>query len=115
MIIFVFVGLALGWYGLSEVALVAAASLAGAGVSILVLICDEMSFRSYTGAMSRLRLAILAVVEQVVYRPLTTVWRLWGLEAVPAGSDGVGCAGSPWLPYRLTPSATSRLVADGAR
>lgn len=79
-LIIVFVGLALGWYELSEVALIAAASLAGATVSMLVLVCDELSFRSYSGAMSRLRFAFLAVVEQVVYRPLTTVWRLWGIK-----------------------------------
>lgn len=79
-LIIVTAGVALGWYGLSNVAIVAAASLAGASVSILVLICDEMSFRSYTGAMSRLRLAILAVAEHVFYRPLTIVWRLWGFK-----------------------------------
>jgi hypothetical protein len=79
-LVIVAVGLALGWYGASDVAVVAAANLAGASVSILVLICDEMSFRSYTGARSRLRLAVLAVIEQIVYRPLTTVWRLWGVK-----------------------------------
>ena len=79
-LVIVAVGLALGWYGPSDVAVVLAANLAGASVSILVLICDEMSFRSYTGARSRLRLAVLAVIEQIVYRPLTMVWRLWGAK-----------------------------------
>ncbi len=89
-ILLVFIGFALGWYELSEIAVVAAASLAGASVSILVLICDEMSFRSYTGAMSRFRLAILAVLEQLVYRPLTTVWRLWGLKLYLQGRTDWG-------------------------
>lgn len=79
-ILIMIIGLSLGWYELSEGALVAAAILAGACVSMLVLLCDEMSFHSYTGAVSRIRLAILAVAEQVIYRPLTTIWRLWGLK-----------------------------------
>ncbi len=79
-LIIVSIGLAAGWYAPSDVAILATAILAGAGVSILVLLCDEISFRSYRGSKSRLRLAALAVAEQVVFRPLTVVWRLWGFK-----------------------------------
>jgi hypothetical protein len=39
-----------------------------------------MAFRSYPKFSSRLKLAGYAIVEQLVYRQLTIIWRLWGIR-----------------------------------
>lgn len=55
------------------------AYLVGLSASFLVLIFDDLVFGTYSGVRDRLKLCAFAVFEQLVFRPVTTVWRLWGL------------------------------------
>ncbi len=57
----------------------------GAAVTIMTLWFDDHSFRSYPKTRYRLRLAFYAVVEQLFYRHLTMIWRLWGVRLYLAG------------------------------
>ena len=52
----------------------------GTAVTVLTLWFDDLAFRSYPKFTSRLKLACYAAVEQVIYRQLTIVWRLWGIR-----------------------------------
>jgi cellulose synthase/poly-beta-1,6-N-acetylglucosamine synthase-like glycosyltransferase len=72
-------GLATGNLGAGTVQLVVASHLVGATVSVLTLIFDEFAYRTYRGVADRALLCGYAVLEQIVYRPLNLVWRLWGL------------------------------------
>jgi cellulose synthase/poly-beta-1,6-N-acetylglucosamine synthase-like glycosyltransferase len=51
----------------------------GASISLLTLIFDEFAYHSYHGFADRALLCVYALIEQFVYRPLTLVWRMWGL------------------------------------
>ncbi len=74
------IGLSTGQVGPSVLGVVALAHLLAMAVTLAVLWVDDVGFRSYPGVMSRLRLVAYVVVDQLVYRPLTLVWRLWGLK-----------------------------------
>lgn len=73
-------GLALGWYDWSTLWLVGGAAGIGSVVTLCTLVIDELAFRSYPSTKSRTLLAFYAVLEQFIYRPLTLVWRLWGVQ-----------------------------------
>ncbi len=73
------VGLAVGWYEPAVLWWVAAAYGLGVAVTIAAVWLDSQAFGVYPDARQRLRLIGLAVLEQVVYRPMTLVWRLWGM------------------------------------
>lgn len=75
-----FIGLLLGWYPPSTLWLVGTAAGLGAIVTLCTLFVDELATRSYPGVGQRLSLAAYAVLEQFLYRPLTLVWRLWGIQ-----------------------------------
>ncbi len=52
----------------------------GTAVTILTLWFDDVAFHSYPKTRYRLKLAAYAAIEQVIYRQLTIVWRLWGIR-----------------------------------
>ncbi len=74
------IGLITGLLDWSVLWLVGASYGFGTAVTVVTLIFDDLAFRSYPKTRSRLALACYAVVEQLVYRPLTLLWRLWGIQ-----------------------------------
>lgn len=75
-----FVGLVTGLVDPASLWVLGAAYGFGAAVTILTLWFDDMAFNSYPKFIYRVKLAGYAVLEQVVYRQLTIVWRLWGVR-----------------------------------
>jgi cellulose synthase/poly-beta-1,6-N-acetylglucosamine synthase-like glycosyltransferase len=73
------VALAVGAIEPAALAPVALAYLAGIGVSYLVLMLDDLAFGTFGSSRDRLLMVGHVVFEQVVFRPLSLVWRLWGL------------------------------------
>jgi cellulose synthase/poly-beta-1,6-N-acetylglucosamine synthase-like glycosyltransferase len=73
-------GLAGGWVDPAAVQITGAAYLFSAAVGTAVLVFDDIAFGSYRGVRSRLRLVWLTIFEQLVFRPMTVAWRLWGLK-----------------------------------
>jgi cellulose synthase/poly-beta-1,6-N-acetylglucosamine synthase-like glycosyltransferase len=67
----------IGWESLLPVALV---YLVGVGASLLVLILDDLAFGTYRHTSDRLRMVGHVFFEQLIFRPMTIVWRLWGLR-----------------------------------
>ncbi len=76
----VIVGLAAGWLEPAMLAPLAVAYLAALAASYLVLILDDVVFSTYRRTRDRVALVGHAVFEQLVFRPLTSAWRLWGLR-----------------------------------
>ena len=74
------IGLFSGQLASSVLAVVVMAQLLAMAVTLAVLWVDDVGFRSYPGVVSRLRLVGYVVVDQLIYRPLTLVWRVWGLK-----------------------------------
>lgn len=74
------IGLVSGLLDSSVLWLVGASYGFGAAVTILTLIFDEMAFRSYPRFRFRYHLAGYAILEQLFYRPMTLIWRLWGIQ-----------------------------------
>lgn len=75
-----FVGLVAGLVDPASLWVLAAAYGFGATITILTLFFDDLAFRSYPKFRYRLQLIGYAIVEQIIYRPLTIVWRLWGVR-----------------------------------
>ena len=73
-------GLTAGWIGVGDLAPVAGAYLLGIAATVLVLILDQIIWVSYCGTGGRLRILGHVVFEQLVFRPATIVWRMWGLK-----------------------------------
>ena len=44
-----------------------------------MIILDDVVFETYHRTRDRVRLASYVLFEQIIFRPLTLVWRLWGL------------------------------------
>ena len=74
------VGIGGGWLPTSALAPVALAYLAAITASYLVLILDDIVFSTYRRTRDRVLLMGHVLFEQLVFRPLTAVWRLWGLR-----------------------------------
>ncbi len=72
-------GLAVGWLEPAALAPVAIAYLASVTASYLVLILDDVVFATYRRSRDRVVLVGHALFEQLVFRPMTAFWRLWGL------------------------------------
>jgi len=83
-----------GWLGLLEVdfllALLAAALLYTAVVSIAALLLDDLAFRRHAGTRELSMLASAALVEALGYRQLTVWWRLRGLWGYCQGDRSWG-------------------------
>ena len=58
----------------------------GIALSISALLLEELSFRIYPRPRSVALLAFVAIVENLGYRQLTSIWRLWGLTKWIVGS-----------------------------
>ncbi len=56
------------------------AYLAAMCASYLVLIVDDLAFGTYRHTRDRLLLVVHVIFDQIVFRPMTIVWRLWGLR-----------------------------------
>ncbi len=79
------VGLLAGLVDPASLLMLGAAYGFGAAITIMTLWFDEVAFRSYPKARYRIKLAFYAIAEQVIYRQLTIVWRLWGVRLFLAG------------------------------
>jgi cellulose synthase/poly-beta-1,6-N-acetylglucosamine synthase-like glycosyltransferase len=82
--------LAAGQVSSGSLELILFAYMMGVVGSVVALIFDELAYHTYRGATDRLLLCVYAVLEQVVYRPLHLVWRLWGLASRVAGKTEWG-------------------------
>ena len=69
-----------GWLPPSELVPLGVAYLASIAASYLVLILDDLVFATYQSTRDRLILSVHVLFEQLVFRPMTTIWRLWGLQ-----------------------------------
>ncbi|MFT7600270.1 MAG: cellulose synthase/poly-beta-1,6-N-acetylglucosamine synthase-like glycosyltransferase [Acidimicrobiales bacterium] len=74
------IGLLAGLVDPASLFMLGAAYGFGTAVTILTLWFDDAVFRSYPKFRFRLKLAGYAVIEQLVYRQMTIVWRLWGIR-----------------------------------
>ncbi len=74
------IGLFLGLIPWSVLWLVGAILGLGTAVTIFTLLFDEIAFGTYPKLRFRLALIGYAVLEQLFYRPLTLIWRLWGVQ-----------------------------------
>lgn len=52
----------------------------GTAITVLTLWFDDLAFRSYPKTRSRLKLVFYAALEQLCYRQMTIVWRMWGIR-----------------------------------
>lgn len=73
-------GLVTGSLGSFEVMTLVALYLIGVLISLLVLLYDELGFRSFSSFGSRFKMLGYAVFEAVAFRPMTAIWALWGLK-----------------------------------
>lgn len=69
-----------GWLPPSDLMPLGIAYLASIAASYLVLILDDLVFATYQSTRDRLILSVHVLFEQLVFRPMTTIWRLWGLQ-----------------------------------
>ncbi len=74
------VGLLAGLVDPASLWILGAAYGFGTAVTLLTLWFDDVAFHSYPRFSFRLKLAAYAMVEQVIYRQMTIVWRLWGIR-----------------------------------
>jgi cellulose synthase/poly-beta-1,6-N-acetylglucosamine synthase-like glycosyltransferase len=82
------------------------AILVGALLSVSALMLEEFSFRRYTRGREVARLVGAALIENVGYRQLNTVWRVLGLVDVARGRRGWGGMqrrGLGYAPARSSP------------
>lgn len=69
-----------GWLPPDELVPLGVAYLASIAASYLVLILDDLVFATYQSTRDRLILSVHVLFEQLIFRPMTTIWRLWGLQ-----------------------------------
>ena len=74
------IGLIAGWMSPLYLLVVLAAYGLGALLTIITLWFDDIVNHPYPSTRSRIKLAFYAVIEQFLYRPVTIVWRLWGVR-----------------------------------
>lgn len=48
-------------------------------LSVAAVLLEEISFHVYTKISDLLRLFIAAIAENIIYRQLNTIWRVWGI------------------------------------
>lgn len=85
-----FAALALGVSSEEQLLFVASAYGIGLAVSVTVLILDDVAFGMLSSNRQRLRVVGVALVEHMVFRPMTIVWRLGGLRDFLRGSSDWG-------------------------
>jgi cellulose synthase/poly-beta-1,6-N-acetylglucosamine synthase-like glycosyltransferase len=84
------VGLITGSYSSEQWGLLALAYGFGIARTVGVLTLSDLVYRSHAGFRSRLRMAAFIVMEVLVMRPATIVWRLWGLWSYLRGDRSWG-------------------------
>ncbi len=83
-------GLILGKVGQGQLIFVGSAYAVGLIVSMVVLILDELAFGMANSTRTRLRMVGVAVIEHMVFRPMTVWWRLAGLRLYAQGKTDWG-------------------------
>lgn len=73
------VGLIVGLVDPGSLWVLGAAYGFGTAITVMTLWFDDIVFHSYPKFTYRLKLSLYAAAEQVIYRQLTIVWRLWGI------------------------------------
>ena len=76
----IIIGLLAGLVDPASLLVLGAAYGFGTAVTILTLWFDDVAFHSYPKFRFRLKLAVYAAFEQLIYRQMTIVWRLWGIR-----------------------------------
>lgn len=89
-LILVAIGLATGSYSSEQWGLLALAYGFGISRTVGVLALSDLVYRVHAGFGSRLRMAAFIVVEVLVMRPATIVWRIWGLWLYVRGDRSWG-------------------------
>ncbi len=85
-----FGGLALGTIDQGQMVFIASAYGVGLIVSMVVLILDDVAFGMMNSTNARFRMVGVAVVEHLVFRPMTVWWRLAGLRLYSQGKTDWG-------------------------
>ncbi|MCB9010591.1 MAG: glycosyltransferase family 2 protein [Actinobacteria bacterium] len=112
----VVLGVALGSLSSEHLGLIAASYVFGIAATVAVLLFDDLAFRSHPGVKSRLHLLLLVPVEQLLFRPLTVWWRLWGLSHFFQGRTDWGAMvrrGFGDTPVETAAAQTAATVAAG--
>jgi len=73
------VGLLTGSYTQEQWGLLALAYGFGIARTVGVLALSDMVYRTHAGFLSRLRMVGFIIMEVLIMRPATVVWRMWGL------------------------------------
>lgn len=63
---------------------------AGITLNLVTLVVDDVAFHHHRGFDARLRLVGYAIFEQLGFRQMTMVWRLWGILAFVQGKSEWG-------------------------
>ncbi len=95
-----------GWLEPSDLLPVAAAYLLSIAATFLVLIFDDVVFSTYQRGRDRLLIAGHVLFEQLVFRPMTAVWRIWGLHLFLRGRTEWGAQQRQGFSSRAPQSAT---------
>ncbi len=89
-LLLVAIGLITGSYSSDQWGLLALAYGFGITRTVGVLALSDLVYRTHAGFRSRLRMAAFIVMEVLVMRPATIVWRLWGLWLYVRGDRSWG-------------------------
>lgn len=100
-----FAALVLGELSQGQLLFVASAYGIGLIVSIMVLILDDVAFGMASSNRTRLRMVWVAMVEHIVFRPLTIVWRLSGIRGFVQGRSDWGVQVRRGFSANTTPEA----------
>ncbi|MEE9417159.1 MAG: glycosyltransferase [Acidimicrobiales bacterium] len=84
------VGLVLGQVTSGQLLFIASTYGIGLMVSMVVLLLDDVAFGMLTDIRTRFRMVAIAILEHVVFRPLTIWWRLGGLVFYAQGRSDWG-------------------------
>lgn len=78
-IVFALVALLAGLVSPTALVPIAVLYLISICASVAVIMIDDLVFETYSRTKDRIRMVAYVLFEQTVFRPLTLVWRLWGL------------------------------------
>lgn len=83
-------GLLLGLVSEEQLLFIGTAYGIGLAVSMIVLILDDVAFGMLSSTRDRVRMVGVAVIEHLVFRPMTVWWRLAGLRLYAQGKTDWG-------------------------
>lgn len=99
------VGLSFGWLEPRALVPLAIAYLVSITASYLVLLLDDAVFGTYRRTRDRVAMAGYVLFEQLIFRPMTAIWRLWGLRLFLQGRTEWGAQQRRGYPA-VEPTAT---------